>query len=116
MSTRILIVDDSVSIRHLVRVFLEVHPDFDVCGEAADGVEGVEKAVALKPDLIVLDGLEAATVLQETMPRVTLVLFTFFDDETLRHRARIAGIASVVSKIGPMDELRKEVRRLAPAA
>lgn len=123
MSTRILIVDDSTSIRHLVRAFLEVHPDFNVCGEAADGMEGVEKAVELKPDLIVLDlsmprmdGLQAATVLQQTMPKVPIILFTFFDDEVLRRRARDAGIASVLPKTGPMDELRKEVRRLAATA
>jgi DNA-binding NarL/FixJ family response regulator len=127
MSTpiRILIVDDNDCVRQFVRAFLEIHSDFVVCGEAADGVEGIEKAVALMPDLIVLDlsmprmdGLETATALQQTMPRVPIILFTLYVDETLGHRARAAGIASVLSKMDSMEALRIEVRRLTarPAA
>jgi len=123
MGKRILIVDDSASIRHLVRVFLEVQSDLDVCGEAADGMEGIEQAMALKPDLIVLDlamprmgGLEAARALQQSMPKVPIILFTFFDSDTLRSEASLAGITSVISKTGPMADLRDEVRRLATAA
>lgn len=120
---RILIVDDSAPIRQVVRIFLEVHPDFAVCGEAADGVEGIEKAMALKPDLIILDlamprmdGLEAATILKRTMPQVPIILFTFFMDEGLSQRARSLGITSVLSKTDSMEGLREEVRRLAAAA
>lgn len=123
MSTHILIVDDSASIRQIVRAFLEIHADFDVCGEAGNGVGGIEKAVALKPDVIVLDlsmprmdGLEAATTLRQIMPRVPIILFTFYADETLRHLARAAGIASIVSKTDSMEALRVEVRRLAASA
>jgi DNA-binding NarL/FixJ family response regulator len=123
MGKRILIVDDSASIRHLVRVFLEVQSDLDVCGEAADGMEGIEQAMALKPDLIVLDlamprmgGLEAARALQQSMPKVPIILFTFFDSDTLRSEASLAGITSVISKTGPMADLRDEVRRLAVLA
>ena len=55
MHARILIVDDSVSIRGLIREYLESQPDFEVCGEAVDGWEGIEKGRELNPDLIVLD-------------------------------------------------------------
>ena len=55
MQKRILIVDDSDSTRGLVREFLESRPDFEVCGEAVDGLEGIEKGRELNPDLIVLD-------------------------------------------------------------
>ncbi|MDD2365668.1 MAG: chemotaxis response regulator protein-glutamate methylesterase [Desulfuromonadaceae bacterium] len=53
--TRILIVDDSSFMRMAIRSVLSKDPSFDIVGTAADGIEGVEKAVALKPDLITMD-------------------------------------------------------------
>lgn len=53
--TRILIVDDSSFMRMAIRSVLSKEPSFDIVGTAADGMEGVEKAVALKPDLITMD-------------------------------------------------------------
>src|SRR5260370_18338028 len=70
---RILVIDDGDSVRDVIRIFLE-HAGFEVCGEAADGVEAIEQAKKLKPDLIVLDlvmprmnGAEAAPVLRLPM-------------------------------------------------
>jgi chemotaxis response regulator CheB len=51
MNKRVLIVDDSAPIRGLVRTFIESRPGIKVCGEAADGVERVEKGLELAPDL-----------------------------------------------------------------
>ena len=51
---RILVSDDGDSVRNIIGLFLE-HAGFEVCGEAADGVEAIEQAKKLKPDLIVLD-------------------------------------------------------------
>src|SRR6267378_7906120 len=69
LRNRILVIDDGDSVRDIIGIFLE-HAGFEVCGEAADGVEGIEQAKKLKPDLIVLDlamprmnGAEAASVL-----------------------------------------------------
>lgn len=66
----ILLVDDSDFERVIIRSALEGLTNFQVCGEASNGVEGIEKAIALRPDLVVMDlamplmnGLEAATVL-----------------------------------------------------
>jgi DNA-binding NarL/FixJ family response regulator len=119
MSHGILIVDDSAQIRNMVRLWLETDDKFEVCGEAADGVEGIEKALALKPDLIVLDllmprmnGLQAATALQSTMPEVPIILFTLFPDSELASQARNAGVASVLSKMTEMSALCDEVERL----
>lgn len=53
--TRILIVDDSSFMRMAIRSVLSKDPSFDIVGTAADGIEGVEKAIALKPDLITMD-------------------------------------------------------------
>lgn len=55
VKTRILIVDDSSFMRMAIRSVLSKDPSFDIVGTAADGIEGVEKAIALKPDLITMD-------------------------------------------------------------
>jgi DNA-binding NarL/FixJ family response regulator len=122
MRKQILVVDDSAPVRGLIRSFLESKSGIEVCGEAADGVEGVEKALELKPDLIVLDlsmprmnGLETAAALQKTMPKVPIVLFTLHKDVVSSHQARNAGIASVISKTDQMASLYEEVRRLVGA-
>ena len=52
MPKRILIVEDEIFVRNAVRIFLEHHSPFEVCGEAANGVEAVDKAAALQPDLV----------------------------------------------------------------
>jgi len=55
MPKRVLIVEDEVSVRNAVRTFLEHQSRLEVCGEAANGLEAVEKAANLRPDLILLD-------------------------------------------------------------
>src|SRR5258706_9940851 len=81
---RILVIDDGESVRDVIWIFLEP-AGFEVCGEAADGVQAIEQAKKLKPDLIVLDlamprmnGAEAASVLSTTMPSVPIVLLTLY--------------------------------------
>src|SRR5438445_5152755 len=83
---RILVIDDGDSVRDVIRIFLE-HAGFEVCGEAGDGMEAIEQARKLKPDLIVLDlamprmnGAEAATVLSQTMPDIPIVLLTLYQN------------------------------------
>ena len=76
----ILIVDDFEPWRNHIRSFLEQRPGFKIVGEAADGIEGVEKAAELQPDLILLDigmprlnGLEAAERIRKVSPRSKLL-------------------------------------------
>src|SRR5580700_10346941 len=84
MSKRILVADDSDAVRRVIRAYL-TQEDFEVCGEAVDGEDAVEKARKLKPDLILLDvamprtnGIETAAVLKGMMPNVRIVLFTMY--------------------------------------
>jgi DNA-binding NarL/FixJ family response regulator len=105
MSKQILVVDDSETCRKVTRLFLESQLGLEVCGEAVDGVDAIEKAMALKPDLVVLDlamprmnGVEAASELRARMPRVPIVLFTMYDDAVGRALALSAGANLVVSK------------------
>src|SRR5882724_1968577 len=104
MSKHILIVDDSDSCRQITRLFLESQLGFEV-GEAVDGVDAIEKARAVKPDLVVLDlamprmnGVEAASELRAMMPQVPIVLFTMYDDSVGRALALSAGANMVLSK------------------
>jgi CheY-like chemotaxis protein len=101
----ILIVDDSRAVRTVTRLFLESQPGFVVCGEAVDGLDALEKARQLSPDLIILDldmprmnGLQAARELQTMMVRAPIILFTIHADEVRPQEAWDAGVSAVVSK------------------
>src|SRR5882757_9393730 len=83
---KVLLIDDGDAVRDVIRTFLEKR-GFQVCGEAADGIVAIEKAKALKPDVIILDlamprmnGMEAASVLSRIMPRVPIILLTIYGD------------------------------------
>ncbi len=123
MGKRILVVDDNALIRGLVREFIEARPGFEVCGEAADGVEGVQKGRELKPDLIVLDflmprinGLQAALILHEIEPNSPIILFTFYKEVVPMDLAEAAGVASVLCKADQLTTLADEVQRLTDLA
>ena len=102
---RILLVDDSATVRGVVRPLFDSHPNFEVCGEAEHGREAVEKAPSLRPDLIILDlsmpemnGLEAAPLLIKILPNVWLILFTAHDGPEVQQLSRAASIHAVVPK------------------
>lgn len=74
-NARILIVDDLPQMRRLIRAYLEEESEFRICGEAIDGLDAIDKAKTLKPDLIILDasmprlnGIKAAPKLKELLP------------------------------------------------
>ncbi len=117
---RILVVDDSEAVRDVIRVFLE-QTGFEICGEAADGVDAIEKAKELKPNLIVLDlsmpgmnGVEAASALAELMPEVPIVVLTMYGDVLGQSMAAGLGVKGVVAKADGMIKLVECVKRLLP--
>jgi len=119
MSKRILLVDDSAPTRGLVRTFLESRSGFEVCGEAADGVEGIQKGRELKPDLIVLDysmprldGLQAAVILHQIVPDIPIILFTLFKGVIPQHLAQAAGVSTILSKTDQLTVLAEEAQKL----
>lgn len=81
VALRILFADDDEAFRHLLRVRLDQIPEVEIVAEAADGAEAVELALALRPEFVLLDiamprldGFEAATRIQESLPQATVVM------------------------------------------
>lgn len=106
MSTRILIADDDSPIRRLIRRLIEEHTEWEVCGEAVNGLDAVTKAGELNPDLVVLDlampqmnGLQAARAISKAAPDLPMLLLTVQEVSTqLVNEARNAGFKGAVSK------------------
>jgi DNA-binding NarL/FixJ family response regulator len=105
MPTTIAIVDDSPTIRKLIRTFIESHTDWLVCGEAEDGDAAIAMAERLHPDLIVLDlsmpvknGLDAARTIRTESPKSRMVLFTAHANDQLTIEAKQVGISTVLAK------------------
>src|SRR5262249_51740791 len=83
MAVRILIVDDHEIFRRGLRSLLESRADWEVCGEATDGQDAVEKAKQIQPEVIVLDitmprlnGLDAAQLLRKEVPAAKIVILS----------------------------------------
>jgi DNA-binding NarL/FixJ family response regulator len=86
MSHAILIADDSDNLRRVIHSYL-AEEGLEVCGEAADGEDTIEKARRLRPDAVLLDvampgknGIEVASTIKEMIPGVRIILFTMYSD------------------------------------
>ena len=105
MPKTVLVVDDNEFIRHALCQIFTSESDFDVCGEAENGRQAIEKAQELHPDLIVMDlsmpvmnGIDAASALKRLMPKVPLIIFSEYSDVFSENEARSAGVSALVSK------------------
>ena len=122
MAKAVLIADDNAYIRHTLCELLRSQGDFDICGEAENGKEAVEKAQELDPDLIVLDlsmpvmnGLDAARALKRTMPGVPLIMFSEYSSAFSEQEAHSVGISALVSKSEHISVLVETARSLLTA-
>jgi two-component system, NarL family, invasion response regulator UvrY len=117
---KILIADDSQVVRRILREFLEDRRNIEICGEAANGFEAIQKAKRARPDLVLLDlampqmnGAEAASVLKKLMPRVPIIVFTMYSENLGRSLASALGVDLVLSKPDGMRRLVEAVDALA---
>jgi DNA-binding NarL/FixJ family response regulator len=119
VSQGILLADDSASLRRAIRSSL-TERNLHVCGEAEDGVDALERARELKPDLILLDlamprlnGLEAATILKRQMPNVRTVLYTMYSElVSATFPSKAVCFDAVVAKGDGMGKLADCIQRL----
>ena len=102
---RLLIVDDHEVVRRGVRALLLEHADCDVCGEAVDGQDALDKARELKPDLIVMDvsmprlnGLEATRQVRSMLPDCEILILSQHENPEMARQALKAGARGYVVK------------------
>jgi DNA-binding NarL/FixJ family response regulator len=102
---KILVADDHQIVREGIRALLEAQPGWHVCDEATTGREALEKAIALRPEIIVLDvsmpemnGLEAARQIHRAMPAAKILALTVHDIDELVQDFVEAGASGYVLK------------------
>jgi two-component system chemotaxis response regulator CheB len=105
MKKRILVADDNPLIRKMLCKIFSGHQTLEICDEAVDGREAIEKAERHQPDLIILDlampvmdGLKAAQAICKIMPSVPIILFTLHAKTISDFDLKDSGITRVVPK------------------
>lgn len=116
----VLLVDDHTLFRSGIRFLLQRHADFQVVGEAQDGVEGVKRARQLLPDVILLDlhmpgmsGLETLQLILQDRPDAAVILLTVSEDAEDLSAALQAGARGYLIKNIDADYLVRAIRRAA---
>ena len=112
MTIRILIADDHGIVRQGLRMYLQFDPELEIVGEASDGREALERARALKPDIVLMDllmpgmdGLEATAAIRRWLPETEVIALTSVLDDTTIHQAIRAGAIGYLLKDTGSDEL-----------
>ena len=118
--TRILIADDHAVVRSGVRRIIESHAGWTVVAEAADGKEAIDKAIATKPDVAILDdtlprinGIEATRQIRLRAPSVEVLILTEHDNEIIMREAFSAGARGYLLKTEAEQELVAAIETLA---
>ena len=103
---RILIADDVPMVRAGLKMLLEMHKGWSVCGEAGDGQDAVQKALALTPDVILLDvsmpnlnGLQAAELIHKDLPDANIYFVTQHHSLEMARAAADAGARGYIAKV-----------------
>jgi two-component system, NarL family, vancomycin resistance associated response regulator VraR len=119
MHKRVLIVDDNSTVRDVIRTLLGKQEEIEICGEAADGLEALEKAQRLKPDLVLLDlvmpeinGAEVASILKQKMPNIRIILFTMYTEKIGKFLSSAIGVDAVLSKPDGMAQIAESINSL----
>jgi DNA-binding NarL/FixJ family response regulator len=117
---RILIADDHALIREGTRVVIDRQSGWEVCGQASNGREAVDQAIALKPDVVLLDmtmpelnGLDAAVQIMRRVPGTEVAMLSAYGSEDLIRSAFEAGVKSFILKTEAEDFLVDAIKSLA---
>src|SRR5256886_13075695 len=119
MPARILIVDDHEVVRQGIRTILKSRPQWEVCGEAINGKDAIDKAKKLKPDVIIMDitmpemsGIEATRELAKQKVPSAVLIFTMHESRNLSDTVREAGARGFVLKSHAARDLLEALERL----
>lgn len=114
---KVLIADDHPVVREGLFAMLNRQPDFKVIGEAKDGVEAVEMARRLEPDVVLMDlrmpgvdGVEAMRQIRSTNPDIKFIILTTYSDDEYIFSGIEAGARAYLLKDAPREELFKAIR------
>lgn len=114
---RILLADDNPVVREELSALLNLEEDFEVVGVAADGVEAVEKAEELSPQLVLMDvkmprmdGLVATRELKKRYPNMHIVLLSIYDNQEYIKEGIDSGASAYIVKGIPFNELIQVIR------
>lgn len=128
MAFRILLADDHEIVRRGLRTLLQKKNDWEVCGEAQDGVEAIEQAERLKPDAVIIDigmpklnGLDATRKIMAALPQTRVLVLTLYDSEETVQQVLEAGARGFMLKsdaaqdlLAAVDALRRNMIYLTP--
>jgi two-component system response regulator NreC len=120
MTTTLLLVDDHAVVRSGLRMLLENERDIQIIGEAASAHEAIEKAMDLKPNVILMDiglpdlsGIDATREIKKVVPTAAIVALTIHEDEEYFFKMLEAGATGYVPKRAAPDELLTAIRAAA---
>ncbi|HMD87816.1 MAG TPA: response regulator transcription factor [Anaerolineaceae bacterium] len=117
---RILLVDDQTLVRQGIRLLLEIEPDIQVVGQAANGREAVQQAQVLHPDVILMDirmpemdGVAATREITARFPEIGVIILTTFEDDEIVFDGLKAGARGYLLKDISSEEMADAVRQVA---
>lgn len=117
---KVLVVDDHAIVRSGLASILAAQPDMAIVGEAKDGQEAINKALELKPDVILMDifmpnlsGIDAMVVIKEKMPEARVLILTVSESEENLFRALRFGARGYLLKSASIDEVIAAIRQVA---